>query len=102
MDEDQKLTPEQAQAILLFQIEQKIRFAIADQVEKKFHGKYHNESHDIAQFIRNMAWHMEKLGIEGGYSRTDKTECICGYSSNYPYCDNTHLKINEKFPFIYT
>ena len=40
---------------------------------------------------------MEKLGIEGGYSRTDKTECICGYSSNYPYCDNTHLKINEKF-----
>jgi hypothetical protein len=55
MDEDQKLTPEQAQAILLFQIEQKLRFAIANQVESKFHGMYHNASHDIAQFIRNMA-----------------------------------------------
>jgi hypothetical protein len=55
MDEEQKLTPEQAQAILLFQIEQKLRFAIAKQVEQKFHGKYHNASHDIAQFIRNMA-----------------------------------------------
>ena len=56
MDNDQQeLTPDQAQAILLFQIEQKIRFIIADQVEKKFHGMYHNESHDIAQFIRNFA-----------------------------------------------
>ena len=55
MDEEQKLTPEQAQAILLFQIEQKLRFAIAKQVEQKFHDKYHNASHDIAQFIRNMA-----------------------------------------------
>ena len=55
MDEDQKLTPEQAQAILLFQIEQKLRFVIADQVEKKFHGSYHGASHEIAQFIRNMA-----------------------------------------------
>ena len=54
MDEDQKLTPEQAQAVLLFQIEQKLRFVIADQVEKKFHGSYHDASHDIAQFIRNM------------------------------------------------
>lgn len=55
MDSDQQqLTPEQAQAILLFQIEQKLRFAIADQVEKNFHGMYHNASHDIAQFIRNM------------------------------------------------
>ena len=52
---EQELTPDQAQAILLFQIEQKIRFIIADQVEKKFHGMYHNESHDIAQFIRNFA-----------------------------------------------
>ena len=55
MDEDQKLTPEQAQAILLFQIEQKLRFVIADQVEKKFHGSYHGASHDIAKFIRNIA-----------------------------------------------
>jgi len=22
--------------------------------------------------------------------------CICGYSANYPICDKTHLKINEK------
>ena len=56
MDSDQqKLTPEQAQAILLFQIEQKLRFVIAKQVENKFHGMYHNASHDIAQFIRNMS-----------------------------------------------
>ena len=54
MDEDQKLTPEQAQAVLLFQIEKKLRFVVADQVEKKFHGSYHDASHDIAQFIRNM------------------------------------------------
>lgn len=51
----QELTPEQAQAILLFQIEQKLRLAIANQVENKFHGMYHNASHDIAQFIRNSA-----------------------------------------------
>jgi hypothetical protein len=56
MDSDhQKLSPEQAQAILLFQIEQKLRFAIAKQVENKFHGMYHNASHDIAQFIRHSA-----------------------------------------------
>jgi hypothetical protein len=56
MDSDQQhLTPEQVQAILLFKIEQKLRFAIANQVESKFHGMYHNASHDIAQFIRNMA-----------------------------------------------
>jgi hypothetical protein len=55
MNEDQKLTPEQAQAILLFKIEQKLRLVIAKQVEEKFHGSYHNASHDIAQFIRNMA-----------------------------------------------
>jgi hypothetical protein len=56
MDSDQqKLTPEQVQAILLFQIEQKLRNTIALQVESKFHGKYHNESHEIAQFIRNMS-----------------------------------------------
>lgn len=54
MDE-KELTPEQAQAILLFQIEQKLRFAIAKQVEQKFHGMYHGASHDIAQYIRNMA-----------------------------------------------
>jgi hypothetical protein len=52
-NEEYHLTPEQAQAILLFQIEQKLRFAIADQVEKKFHGTYHGASHDIAKFIRN-------------------------------------------------
>jgi hypothetical protein len=55
MDEEQKLTPEQAQAILLFQIEQKIRSIIADQVEENFHDTYHNESHVIAQFIRNLS-----------------------------------------------
>jgi hypothetical protein len=56
MDSDQqKLTPEQVQAILLFQIEQKLRMHIALQVESKFHGKYHGASHDIAQFIRNMS-----------------------------------------------
>lgn len=55
MDEEQKLTPEQAQAILLFQIEQKLRFVIAKQVEEKFHGMYHGASHDIAQYIRNTA-----------------------------------------------
>ena len=49
---DEILTPEQAQAVYLFHIEQKIRFSIAEQVEKFFHGKYHNESHEIAQFIR--------------------------------------------------
>ena len=55
MDSDQQhLTPEQAQAVLLFQIEQKLRFVIANQVEKKFHGSYHDAAHDIAQFIRNM------------------------------------------------
>ena len=52
---EQQLTPEQAQAILLFQIEQKLRVHIAKQVENKFHGMYHNASHDIAQFIRNMS-----------------------------------------------
>lgn len=54
MDSDQQeLTPEQAQAVLLFQIEQKLRFFIADQVEKKFHGTYHGASHAIAEYIRN-------------------------------------------------
>ena len=52
---EQKLTPKQAQEILLFQIEQKLRVHIANQVEKKFHGMYHDESHVIAQYIRNMA-----------------------------------------------
>jgi len=52
-NEEYHLNPEQAKAILLFQIEQKIRLAIADQVEKKFHGTYHGASHDIAKFIRN-------------------------------------------------
>ena len=54
MNNEEKLTPEQAQAILLFQIEQKLRSVIANQVEEKFHGTYHNESHEIAQFIRNI------------------------------------------------
>jgi len=51
--DQQQLTSEQAQAILLFQIEQKLRAKIANQVENKFHGMYHNASHDIAQYIRN-------------------------------------------------
>ncbi len=50
---DEILTPEQAQAVYLFHIEQKLRSVIANQVEAKFHGRYHNESHEIAQFIRN-------------------------------------------------
>jgi hypothetical protein len=52
MNKEEILTPEQAQAVYLFQIEQKLRFVIAKQVEERFHGKYHNESHEIAQFIR--------------------------------------------------
>ena len=51
----EELTPEQLQAVVLFQIEQKLRQRIALQVESKFHGKYHNESHEIAQFIRNIS-----------------------------------------------
>jgi hypothetical protein len=51
----QELTPEQVQAILLFQIEKKLRVQIAKQVENKFHGMYHNASHAIAQYIRNGA-----------------------------------------------
>jgi hypothetical protein len=53
--DQQELTPEQVQAILLFQIEQKLRAQIAKQVENKFHGMYHNASHVIAQYIRNNA-----------------------------------------------
>lgn len=49
----EQLTPEQLQAVLLFQIEQKIRAQIAKQVEQKFHGMYHNASHDIAHYIKN-------------------------------------------------
>jgi hypothetical protein len=52
--DQQQLTPEQAQAVLLFQIEQRLRFVIANQVEEKFHGMYHDASHVIAQYIRNM------------------------------------------------
>ena len=54
-DQQQQLTPEQIQSILLFQIEQKLRFVIANQIEEKFHGMYHDASHVIAQYIRNMA-----------------------------------------------
>ncbi len=49
---EEKLTPEQAQAILLFKIEQAFREKIANEIEKVFHGKYHNASHDIAQYLR--------------------------------------------------
>ena len=35
--------------------------------------------------------------VEGGYKKTDQTRCICGYSANFPFCDNTHLTVNEKF-----
>jgi len=52
---EETLTAEQAQAVLLFQIEQKLRQHIALQVESKFHGMYHNASHDIAQYIRNIS-----------------------------------------------
>lgn len=48
-----ELTAEQAQAVLLFQIEQKLRVKIAKEIESKFHDKYHGASHDIAQFIIN-------------------------------------------------
>lgn len=48
----EQLTSEQVQAILLFQIEQRLRLVIAKQVEDKFHGSYHGASHDIAKFIR--------------------------------------------------
>jgi hypothetical protein len=54
-NEDYQLTSEQAQAVLLFQIEQKLRQHIALQVESRFHDAYHGASHDIAQFIRNGA-----------------------------------------------
>lgn len=54
-NDEQELTSEQAQAILLFQIEQKLRLHIAKQVESKFHGMYHSASHDIAQYIRQGA-----------------------------------------------
>lgn len=40
---------------------------------------------------------MSDIGHGGGFKRSEKTQCICGYSANYPLCDNTHLKINEKF-----
>jgi len=49
----EELTPEQRQAVLLFQIEQKVRLELARQVELKFHGKYHDAAHDIALFIRH-------------------------------------------------
>lgn len=47
-----ELTKEQLETLILFQLEQKLRAQIANQVEQKFHGMYHNASHDIAQFIR--------------------------------------------------
>lgn len=47
-----ELTKEQLQTLILFQVEQKLRAQIAKEVEQKFHGMYHNASHDIAQFIR--------------------------------------------------
>jgi len=46
------ITHEQAQEILLFQIEQKLRANIANQVELHFHSTWHDESHAIAEFIR--------------------------------------------------
>lgn len=52
---EEQLTPEQVQAILLFQIEQKLRNHIALQVESKFHKQYHDASHVIGNFIRNIA-----------------------------------------------
>jgi hypothetical protein len=49
---DNNLTHEQTQEILLFQIEQKLRTHIANQVELHFHSTWHDESHAIAEFIR--------------------------------------------------
>ena len=54
-NEDQELTPEQQQAVLLFNIEQRLRQHIANQIESKFHGTHHEAAHEIAQFIKNMA-----------------------------------------------
>lgn len=51
----QELTPEQQQAVLLFNIEQRLRQHIANQIELKFHGTHHEAAHEIAQFIKNMA-----------------------------------------------
>jgi hypothetical protein len=51
----QELTPEQEQAVLLFNIEQRLRQHIANQIESKFHGTYHEAAHQIAQFVKNMA-----------------------------------------------
>jgi hypothetical protein len=50
----QELTPEQEQAVLLFNIEQKLRQHIANQIELKFHGIYHEAAHEIAKFIKNI------------------------------------------------
>jgi len=52
---EEELTPEQLQHLVLFRIEQNLRSRIALQVESKFHDQYHDESHVIANFIRNMA-----------------------------------------------
>jgi hypothetical protein len=49
----EQLNSEQRQAVLLFQIEQKVRLELARQVELKFHSKYHDAAHDIALFIRH-------------------------------------------------
>lgn len=49
---EQSLTPEQLQTVLLFQIEQAVRKKIANEIENVFHGKYHNESHEIAEYLR--------------------------------------------------
>jgi CDGSH-type Zn-finger protein len=40
---------------------------------------------------------MQNLSAEGGYKKTDKSKCLCGYSDKYPLCDNKHLRINEGF-----
>jgi hypothetical protein len=54
-NEDQELNSEQLQAVLLFNIEQRPRQHIANQIESKFHGTHHEAAHEIAQFVKNMA-----------------------------------------------
>lgn len=54
-NEDQELNSEQLQAVLLFNIEQRLRQHIANQIELKFHGTHHEAAHQIAQFVKNMA-----------------------------------------------
>jgi hypothetical protein len=48
----QELTSEQKASILLLEIEQKLRQVIANQIESHFHDTHHDQSHEIAEFVR--------------------------------------------------